>query len=262
MQSKGIYNEAYNIVGILACLLCNSTVAADFSAEAQWQTIEATVGVRHTRGGYAYRATGTVVRFHESGFDVLTANHVIDGASGLYVEMFTRQSHPSPSWNMYEVRVQSVLPQHDLALLRVFAVQCAPRALQLATAEPRQGEALLTVGCGNQYAPYAAPGVYLHNSGQQYASSCPTIGGFSGGPVVNQSGELVALNVAIDNQGKAFSVSLPVIRDFLNPPVAHKNPPVAHVQPSPEQADSRMPILLGFLLCVGITGIFVFAFLK
>lgn len=248
------------LIVALVCLLSNGALAAGFDAETQWQTVEATVGVRCTRGQVSYRASGTVVQFHREGFDVLTAHHVIDGASGIYVEMFTRQSHPSTYWNMYEVKVQAVLPQYDLALLRVFTNFSVPPALQLATAEPGQGESLLAVGCGNQNAPYAAPGVFLHSTGERYVSSCLTIGGFSGGPIVNQSGQLVALNVASDSQGKSFSIPLPVIRDFLHPPLVATGGTRSNAL-SPRQQSVGRSLIIACALLVAVLAV-LFATVK
>jgi S1-C subfamily serine protease len=143
---------------------------------------------------------------------------VVAEAAGFRVELFARRSYPSPARVFSQVELAATWPASDLALLRVKAAEPPSHVFVLSAASPAVGAPLLAVGCGHQRPPYAAPGSFTGRpliGDDRLQSSCPIVGGFSGGPLVDAHGDLVGVNVAHSPDGTTYSVPLDAVREFL-----------------------------------------------
>jgi tetratricopeptide (TPR) repeat protein len=118
----------------------------------------------------------------------------------------------------------------DLALLRVESIPAGMHAIRLATTEPDEGDDIRTIGAftrggdgllwgsvsGNVRTVGPQPG-RLGRSVRKVLSNANTNGGNSGAPVVNMSGELVAVHAALKTNanGVAVHIASAELRAFM-----------------------------------------------
>jgi S1-C subfamily serine protease len=153
---------------------------------------KATVKVIHTEAGG--HGTGFLLDRHT----VITASHVINATGAPAKELDIQLKG-----GLVKAEVVSFgIGDYDVAVLRLKEPAPRPyRTLSLRCTAPSQGDKVKMVGF-----PMAAPLVIVHgtvatdanypNRGKNLLVQGPVIGGMSGGPVVNESGEVVGLVTA------------------------------------------------------------------
>ena len=180
---------------------------------------------------------------------VVTNNHVVEGGSELVI------MDPKDHERHLPATVVATLSDPDIALLR--CEQLDAPSLPLAAAMPRNGTDIMALGYPggsllgmelkvtrgaviSQSDPQMDGGNFLHS-----ATVNP---GNSGGPIVNQQGNVVGVVVAVVRTatiGNAYSVGIPVERiwPFLSEHLAELQPaePDAEVKTWPDVGDAASP---------------------
>jgi hypothetical protein len=131
-------------------------------------------------------------------------------------------------------RVLAVDRKRDLSLIQLDRLPEGAKAITLAAASPRPGEAIESIGN-----PGASDALWVYTSGtvravykKQFRTGAgdhdftvvemqsPINTGDSGGPVVNSAGEMVAVSQAISKSGNniSFAVDVNEIKAFMNGP--------------------------------------------
>lgn len=163
-------------------------------------TIDTTTRLR--RGRDDGEGTGIIL---DNGGDILTNNHVIQGVSQIHVSL--------ASGRTYNANVLATDPNNDLAVISIdpAGVKLSPAVLGDST-KLRVGEPVLALGNPLGYQATLTEGVIsgldrtfdfgdgsapsLHHLVQSDAAINP---GNSGGPLLNASGEVIAVNTLLDN---------------------------------------------------------------
>ncbi|MGY4383960.1 serine protease Do [Pedobacter sp. UYP24] len=148
---------------------------------------------------------------------ILTNLHVVDGADSVYVQ--DRQG------NQYRVKIDKRDTQYDLAILKIvdesFKLPNLPYRLKQNAVGI--GEDVYTLGFPKDDAVYAKGYVssktgYSGNDSTQYQVSIDVNPGNSGGPLLDQNGNVIGVITAKLNQvdGATFAVKSRYIREILN----------------------------------------------
>ncbi|MHA4895442.1 S1C family serine protease [Pedobacter sp. PWIIR3] len=148
---------------------------------------------------------------------ILTNLHVVDGADSVYVQ--DRQG------NQYRVRVDKRDTQYDLAILKIvdesFKLPSLPYRLKHSGIGI--GEDVYTLGFSKDDAVYARGYVssrtgYSGSDSTQYQVSIDANPGNSGGPLLDQNGNVVGVITAKLSQvdGATFAVKSKYIQEILN----------------------------------------------
>jgi len=134
--------------------------------------------------------SGTLIDVREQAGLVITNWHVVDGATGEITVQF-------PDGFRSGAKVLKADKDWDLAALAIWRPKCAP--LTLATAAPQPGEPLTIGGYGSgqfrlaagQCIQYGAPST--HHPAEIVEVSAEARQGDSGGPILNQRGEVAGV---------------------------------------------------------------------
>jgi len=211
---------------------------------------ESVVQISCDAGRYADLGTGTLI----SPTRILTANHVV--ASGGLVTVTFQDGH------QYYARRISQDPRRDLALLLIQEVSVKPYAI--ATNAPAVGQKLYTAGFGKTSQPLRVTNGRLlkytvvgrGSPGSAIKISGAVRGGDSGGPIVNESGELVGI-IGWTDESSVYGTHCVGIREFFSRGRIQRGPsdqccpdgecdvdndlpgPDPHVCPLPDDNDER-----------------------
>jgi hypothetical protein len=146
---------------------------------------------------------------------ILTNNHVIEGASSLSVEL--------TSGDRYPARVIATDPDRDLALIKVDARDL--KAIPISAGRAVQvGESVVSIGSPQGLVGTVSVGIItavgrcVENLGLEdlYQTNAGIAQGSSGGPLIDQRGQLVGINVAVAISGgehvplTEFGFSIPI----------------------------------------------------
>src|SRR5262249_8483747 len=123
-------------------------------------------------------------------------------------------------------------PRHDLALVRLESIPEGVTELKLADDSAFPSDLVHSIGN-----PAASDALWIYTSGtvrqgyrrkvrledqeveaQVMETQSPITPGDSGGPVVNDKGELIGVNAAVSRSGNLFSICIDVaeVRDFMD----------------------------------------------
>lgn len=181
----------------------------------RWIAIEATVRVFPIEEG---GATGTAVCIgHRPPFAyLLTANHVVPDERKAGFEFFHRNSYPKPVQRIETATVVARSRAADLAILKVVYGNEVPISLPLTRAGVRPKRFpfdAVSVGCPARVPPEAQPQKVVAKRLVRQANSLSAmaffwemesvpVGGVSGGPLLDQTGQVIGICVAHqDNKG-------------------------------------------------------------
>ena len=189
------------------------------------KAVESTVWIESGDG----HGTGVFVT---DGFHILTAYHVIEGQPVIRIHLPQRESgavatSPASYTRWVPASLVASDPGKDLALLRVGH---GGKPMTVSRGEPSPGDALFAIGCGDGVSLFGYAQGCLRQTYQAKIDlphgavsarvldmTVPVNLGDSGGPVVDESGELAGVISYIDcfkNQSNV-AISAPEIRMFL-----------------------------------------------
>ena len=158
------------------------------------------------------RGSGTLIGVDEQHGYVLTNCHVVESATGTVVVQF-----PDGFESAATIIKQDAL--WDLALLAIWRPDAIP--MPLSPTEPQPSESLIIAGYG-QGSFRAARGVFADNAAPNSQSpfdmfevSVPARQGDSGGPIVNERGELAGVLFGT-GQGRTTGTKIGRVRRFLD----------------------------------------------
>ncbi|NVJ51612.1 MAG: trypsin-like peptidase domain-containing protein [Gammaproteobacteria bacterium] len=121
-----------------------------------------------------------------------------------------------------EVTVIKLDVINDLALLQLPASTAKP-VIRLAEHLPQQGESIFSLGnprdLGMTVVPGTFNGITAYSVYDRVLFSGSINPGMSGGPVLNESGELIGVNVATSGNALSFLVPLNKLRKLINEPL-------------------------------------------
>ncbi|MBI2710237.1 MAG: trypsin-like peptidase domain-containing protein [Actinobacteria bacterium] len=180
---------------------------------------ESVVSIETGESSGLYGSAGSGFIFDNSG-DILTNNHVIEGASRINVRFFDGTTAPA--------ELVGSFPSNDLAMIRVTRTGLRPARLGSSTAL-NVGEPVVAVGnalnlggrpsvttgiVSGKERSINVPGVQLDHLIQTDAAINP---GNSGGPLVNARAEVVGINTARipDAQNIGFAVSIDPLKPLV-----------------------------------------------
>jgi tetratricopeptide (TPR) repeat protein len=165
---------------------------------------------------------------------VITNNHVIDGfdAADVYFPVAINgkiDTDPQHYKTSIKVKVVDRDLTRDLAILQLDSIPAGVQSLKLATVSAEPGDALRTVGS----LPVGSEGLWGTAVGEvrlvtphringgtvmEIESTIPTNGGNSGGPIVNDRGEVVAVHraVRLDAVNVSLHIDVTEVRAYLN----------------------------------------------
>lgn len=172
---------------------------------------ESVVQISCDAGRYADLGTGTLVRVGNV-TRIITANHVV--SSGGQVTVTFQDGH------QYYARRVSQDARRDLALLSIQEVSVKPYAI--APDAPAIGQKLYTAGFGGSGQPLRVTNGPLQQyttvgqgfRGEALEISGAVRGGDSGGPIINEKGELVGV-IGWSNNHNVYGTHCVGIRDFF-----------------------------------------------
>ena len=152
-------------------------------------------------------STGTGFYLAREGF-VITNEHVVRGNREVVVEgnLILRQM----------ARVIFTDPKHDLAFLSCDATDAVPNISISKDYEIKEGEMVMAIGHPFGLKFSATQGIvsnanHLENNIKYYQHDAALNPGNSGGPLVNERGEVVAVNTFTINNGNNMGFSLPAV---------------------------------------------------
>lgn len=172
-------------------------------------------------GGFG---AGSVIAHVGRNSYVLTCQHVV-GAVKTRVTIRYRKGKKFADVPATVERVDEAL---DLALVRTTKRLPMP-TLAIGVDEPERYERVYGIGCGSQFFGLAFEGMIVARDGSA-GEACPpggyiftglSIGGMSGGPLIDDDGVIVGVITAVDRNGHlpvfqiGHAMSLPKIREFI-----------------------------------------------
>jgi S1-C subfamily serine protease len=191
------------VAGVLLVLAIFVTARAEAGWEFKY-TVETVVRINATNGQESWSGTGVCYEYRDGVAYILTAGHVVDGARRLDFEVFTNTSWPNPVRTYKSpVAVWYSLGKggkkeygRDIAMIgaRIWVPRKAPLAAPGTTVT--QGQVVSVLGCPGGDAPVARLTTVKNDIGGMLFYEKDMGKGSSGGPVFNQNGYLIAINVA------------------------------------------------------------------
>jgi len=191
-----------------------------------------TSGFRGAAGAGIVQGAGTGMIIEPSGV-VLTNNHVIAGAQTLSVTLYG-QTKPFPA------KIIGADPRKDIALVQIEGAGHSLPTVRFGSSTSRQGDGVLAIGNALALAggPTVTEGIVSAENRSLTATTddgttenltgliqtdAPINPGNSGGPLVNSSGQVVAMNTAVatSSQGNApaqnvgFAIAVDEIRAIV-----------------------------------------------
>lgn len=172
-------------------------------------------------GGFG---AGSVIAHVGRNSYVLTCHHVV-GAAKTRVTIRYRKGKKFVD---VPATVERVDETHDLAIVRTTKRLPMP-TLAIGEDEPECYERVYGLGCGSQYFGLAFEGMIVARDGSagdackpdSYLFTGLSIGGMSGGPLIDDDGVIVGVITAVDRNGHlpvfqiGHAMSLPKIREFI-----------------------------------------------
>ena len=207
------------------------TIAADgFRQEIQHETMLATVRVLSRKE----MGVGVIIDVQGPIAYVLTAAHLVKGMDEVDVHIFSKESYPRYSKILKKQQIAG-RGEPDLALIRIVGYEGESKGLKLAALKgvdklgPTKLRGIAT-GCTKELAPalrlvdvdavvnVQKPGE--DKIGKYFQSPEASLGGQSGGPLVNSNGQLLGIcsGAGVQKAGmaaKGYYVHLQEIRSFL-----------------------------------------------
>ncbi len=176
-------------------------------------------------------AAGSGFIISKDGF-ILTNNHVVEGASGIYVTLYSDNDEDNTE---YEAKLVGADQLTDSALIQLVnkPARALPEAKLGDSALMQPGDWVMAIGNPFRLAHTVTVGVISANrpgqlpvSTQRFADVLQTDAainpGNSGGPLVNIRGEVIGINTAILSDGQAsgnlgvgFAIPINSVRDLL-----------------------------------------------
>jgi len=154
--------------------------------------------------------TGTGFFIHPEGY-LLTNAHVVKE-----VEIIQGYIGQSPVLYEFEVFANGDVLDLDLAVLKL--IDEAPfKPLKMASHLPKLADNLMTVGNPKNLGISISKGALSRITEKEYQLDLTVNPGNSGGPVINQEGEVVGVISYLlqEVQGMGFAINLPTIKTFL-----------------------------------------------
>ncbi len=167
---------------------------------------------------------------------IITNYHVVDGFDEAQIYFAYKKAdavQTDPQWyrmNVNPIRAKVIdrSKERDLSLLQLESMPAGTAALPLATRSAKQGQDIMTIGAATR----GSGGLWGWVDGKvrnvvevphyghrmrQVESNISTNSGNSGGPVVNNHGELVAVHFAcsVDARNVSYHIDLSELRSFL-----------------------------------------------
>jgi S1-C subfamily serine protease len=148
--------------------------------------------------------TGFVAWVKEGASYVLTANHVVV----LSVDRGNYAARVHTGTTVWHGRIVATDPDHDLALIRV-PHRIGPPLWQRPTfAPPLVGDALLLVGSPLGYEGSVTSGVVGRVADDEIQTDAAAYPGISGGPAVDENGQVVG--VLVSGEGENLNFAVPI----------------------------------------------------
>ncbi len=142
---------------------------------------------------------------------VATNQHVIDGAGMLKVKL--------PSGQVVDVeQVRAESREHDVAIL---IIPPSGKGLALAQGDPEVGEEILAIGhpkgLEHSLSTGVVSGIRQRGNTRVYQITAPISPGSSGGPILNDRGDVLGMATffALDGQNLNFAVPVSYIQELL-----------------------------------------------
>ena len=141
---------------------------------------------------------------------VLTAKHVVWGNSEIKIK--TADGKTYTGW------LRNIDPQNDLALVQLETKDNFPVITQAKTVTLKAGEKVHAIGSPKGKAGTFTSGTYLGTNahGSLKTSKGLLEPGNSGGPLLNQKGEMVGVNKGLLPDGSGLSTSLTIARQLID----------------------------------------------
>lgn len=160
-----------------------------------------TLHVRTSEGGA--RGSGFVVAPHT----VATNFHVVRGATSIQLQTNTKQ--------VFEItQIVAVDPDHDLALLSVPGFE--RQVLPLASVQPAPGESVVVLGSPKGFEGSVSTGVVAAVRAEGVQFTAPISPGSSGGPVLNDHGQVIAVSASVYYWNEAENLNFGVPGSVLD----------------------------------------------
>lgn len=136
----------------------------------------------------------------------VTSHHVVHGANRLVVELSTGEQ-------FNRVYSLSLDPELDVAVMKIAATKTPALALG-SDHEVRTGDRIYAMGVLLEVSPTLSTGIicgYYTVRGVDYIqTTAPVAHGFSGGPVMDQSGRVIGVLIRALHDGQQFSLATPI----------------------------------------------------
>ena len=192
-----------------------------FNAQNSWAAQDISALVQRTLPGVAVVLAGNAdaVKSLGSGFfvtakgDVITNYHVIAGMSVFNVK--------TERGNIYPAQIRAYDKERDMAILATTVPASEYRVLSLAPQNPSIGVAVYAIGAPQGLEKSVSDGLVsqLRKIGDtQYIQiSCPISPGSSGGPVLNNKGEVIGMATSSLTTGQNLNFAVPstVLKPFI-----------------------------------------------
>jgi len=202
-----------------------SVESKEFTTTVQQAAVQATVRIedsaRKTEG------SGVILRKRGPWIYVLTANHVVEGATKLQISTYSQKSYPQPEAIYPAITVLARSEVADLALLRFTTNDTPPGVVPICSSKKAIKDkvfSVLTVGCtGGKPPTPQLDQVVDRKFVKRTAEAAPTLvwemndrpqHGRSGGPMLDTSGHLLGI-CSGRSDGKGYFCHVEAIHAFL-----------------------------------------------
>jgi hypothetical protein len=233
LQTGRLFATAAFAVALLAA----DPVRADFAdnvrqffARTPQTSHPSIVQVLAAEAGALARGSGTLIHVDGQFGYVISNWHVVRDASGDVIVIF-------PDGHQSLARVLKTDKDWDLALLLIWRGNSSPRPLS--TTAPQPGEALTIAGYGGEGQFRAVRGVFTTYAAPQpdmpyemFEVSVPARQGDSGGPIVNDRGELAGVLFGAGD-GRTTGTQVHRVRSFVNQALQELREQAADVAQTP-----------------------------
>lgn len=188
------------------------------SKELQWRTLAGTVRLNGTvKNGHCCRGTGAIIARDGDSTYVLTAAHCVRDTTNLEVEYFEKASYSLRGHASERAVLVAADDASDIALLKVSKSMQPPHIIPICPADelPKPGDIAWNIGCGSGNPPYCTIGTFAGEDSLGLRTDYPGIGGFSGGPVLDNKGRLIGIWTGTRNKA-GYAVSSDLMYQILD----------------------------------------------
>lgn len=202
-----------------------SVESKEFTTAVQQAAVEATVRIEDK--GRRTEGSGVILRKRGPWMYVLTANHVVAGASKLQISTYSQKSYPQPEAIYPAVTVLARSEVADLALVRITTNDTPPAILPVCDGKKASKDksfSVLTAGCSGGKPPTPQiDQVVDRKLVKRTAEDSPALvwevkdrpqQGRSGGPMVDRTGQLIGI-CSGRSDGKGYFCHVEAIHSFL-----------------------------------------------